>query len=98
MSSFYVQTLSNNSETAITNVDVNFRSLTFTNTHTASVTMSLYVKDSSGTSFYFLKDVVLPNGVTLKLENDEFTYDKVNYTLHAISNNASGKIDITKRF
>lgn len=98
MPSFLVQTLSNNSETALTNMKVSYKSLSFCNTDTSDVTLDLYVKDSSATTTYFLKGVSIPPGISLKLENDEFMFDPQNFTLYAKSNNASGKIDITKRY
>ena len=45
MPSFLVQTLSNNSETALTNMKVSYKSLSFCNTDTSDVTLDLYVKE-----------------------------------------------------
>jgi|10_taG_2_1085330.scaffolds.fasta_scaffold319292_2 hypothetical protein len=98
MSTFLVQTLSNNSETIVTNVRTTYKSLSFCNTHTSDVALDLYVKDSAATATYMLKGVSIPTGVSLKLENDEFMFAPHNFTLYAKSDNASGKIDIIKRY
>ena len=54
-----------------------YSSMTFVNTHaTADVTVDLYIKNTGGDIVaYFLNNVKIPNGVSLKLEQDEFSFN-----------------------
>ena len=51
----------------------------------------------TGTRFYTLNNVVIPNGVSLKLKEDEIRFDNLNYNLYIKSDNASGGLDILLR-
>ena len=72
----------------------------FVNTDSsAAVTIDLYIKNAGGTIVaYFLNNVKIPNGTSLKLESNEFSYDNNTYTLYIDSDNGSGKIDIITRY
>lgn len=78
---------------AATKITYNYNgwdSMIFTNTHASSaVVMSLYIILDDGTGEptgsildYFLKNVKIPNGVSLKLEEDEFSYNNLKYLLY----------------
>ena len=71
----------------------------FHDTHaTADVTVDLYIKNTGGDIVaYFLNNVKIPNGVSLKLEQDEFSFNNSLYTLYIDSDNAAGAIDIIPR-
>jgi len=51
----------------------------------------------TGTRFYTLNNVVIPNGTSLKLEEDEIKFDNLNYNLYIKSDNASGGLDVLLR-
>ena len=76
-----------------------YSSMTFVNTHaTADVTVDLYIKNTGGDIVaYFLNNVKIPNGVSLKLEQDEFSFNNSLYTLYIDSDNTAGAIDIISR-
>jgi hypothetical protein len=50
-------------------------SMTLANVHTGDATVQVYLLDAGGTLYYIIKDVVIPTGMTLKLEKDELDYD-----------------------
>ena len=52
---------------------------------------------SSMIAVYFLNNVKIPNGTSLKLEQDEFSFNNNLYTLYIDSDHASGAIDIISR-
>ena len=55
---------------------------------------SVVFKDSSATTFYILNNVKIPNGVSLKLDADEFNFNRTVYTLYINTDNAAGGIDV----
>ena len=48
----------------------------------------------TGTKFYILNNVVIPNGASLKLESNEFQFNSDSYKMYIISDSSSGNIDI----
>lgn len=51
----------------------------------------------TGTRYHVLNNVKIPNGVSLKLTQDEFDFDNNNYTMYIDSDDAAGYIDIITR-
>ena len=51
-----------------------------------------------GTRYYFLNNVKIPNGTSLKLTPDEFNMDTVNYKMYILSGDSDGMIDIITRY
>ena len=98
-----IQKVSGNSLTQLT-VNDNNRTLSICNSHaTDAVTIDLYIKDCAigstcaSTTFYLLNNVVIPNGVTLRLDGGEFTYDKLTYNLFIILSAADSVVDVIIR-
>ena len=52
----------------------------------------------TGTRYYFLRNVKIPKGSSLKLTSDEFKFDDTNYKLYINSSSATGDIDIITRY
>ena len=52
----------------------------------------------TGTRYYFLNNVKIPNGASLKLSADEFNFDNNNFNLYIDSDSATGNIDIITRY
>lgn len=50
-----------------------------------------------GTRFFILNNVVIPNGASLKLEANEFKFNRTAYNMYIISNSSDGNIDIITR-
>jgi len=48
----------------------------------------------TGTRYYILNNVVIPNGSSLKLDGDEFSIDNNRYKMYILSNSSTGNIDI----
>ena len=96
---FNIQTVANTNAVEVAYNFNNYSSMTFVNTHaTAEVTIDLFIRNAAGTIVaYFLNNVKIPNGVSLKLDQDEFAFDNLLYTLFIDSDNASGAIDIVSR-
>ena len=96
---FNIQTVANTNEVEVAYNFNNYSSMTFVNTHaTAAVTIDLYIKNAAGTVVaYFLNNVKIPNAVSLKLEQDEFSFNNSLYTLYIDSDNTAGAIDIISR-
>ena len=91
------QTISSTNETAISipSNGVKYESLLLVNNHaSADITLDLYIKDSSATTFYILNNVKIANGVSLKLDADEFNFNRTVYTLYINTDNAAGGIDV----
>lgn len=80
-------------------------SMILTNLHaTTAVVVGFYIilKDSSGGPTgnplsYFLKNVKIPAGVSLKLEEDEFSYDNSKYLSYITFSGHSEGLNITTR-
>jgi hypothetical protein len=96
---FNIQTVADTNAVEVFYNFNNYSSMIFTNTHaTAEVTIDLYLKNPAGTIVaYFLNNVKIPNGASLKLEQDEFSFNNSLYTLYIDSDHASGAIDIISR-
>ena len=95
--SYLLQTIADTNATAITIPynNVKYKSLRLVNTHaTATITLDLYIQDSTPTIYYILNNVAIPNGATLKLDSDEFNFDRNTYTLYINTDNAAGGIDV----
>jgi len=96
---FNIQSVADTNEVAVLYNWNLYSSMTFVNTHaTAEVTIDLYIKNAAGaTVAYFLNNVKIPNGASLKLEQDEFSFNNGLYILYIDSDHASGAIDIISR-
>jgi len=96
---FNIQTVANTTAVEVAYNFNNYSSMIFVNTHaTAEVTIDLYIKNAGGTIVsYFLNNVKIPNGASLKLEQDEFSFNNNIYTLFIDSDHAAGAIDIISR-
>ena len=51
----------------------------------------------TGTRYYFLKNVKIPNGTSLKLTADEVSMDLTKYNMYINTDSSAGGIDITTR-
>ena len=51
----------------------------------------------TGTRYYFLKNVKIPNGTSLKLTADEVSMDLTKYNMYVNTDSSTGGIDITTR-
>jgi len=96
---FNIQTVVNTTAVEVVYNFNNYSSMIFVNTHaTADVTIDLFVVNAGGTvGAYFLHNVKIPNGASLKLEQDEFSFNNNIYTLFIDSDHAAGAIDIISR-
>ena len=56
--------------------------MTLTNVHSADVTAQVYLENAATTKYYIIKDVVIPVGATLKLEQNELDYDSGIFNLY----------------
>lgn len=101
MSYNLAQKISGNGETAVTFSDgiYNNTAMTLTNIHASDdVVVDLYIKDSTPTTFYILKDTTIPKGVTLVLQANEINFNNNTYTLYIKLNNADSAVDIITRY
>jgi hypothetical protein len=96
---FDIQTVANTNEVVVTYSSYSNSSITLVNTHaTADVTVDLYLKNTAGTIVcYFLNNVKIPNGASLRLDQEDVYFDNAAYTLYIDSDNSSGAIDIISR-
>ena len=96
---FNIQSVANGNAVEVLYNFNRYDSMIFVNTHaTAEVTIDLYIKNAGGTIVaYFLNNVKIPNGASLKLGQDEFSLNKDLHTLFIDSDHASGAIDIISR-
>ena len=53
---------------------------------------------STGTRYYNLSNVKIPNGASLKLTADEFNMDTLKYNMYIKTNSSTGGIDIITRY
>ena len=51
----------------------------------------------TGTRYYILNNVVIPNGASLKLERDEINFNNISYYLYIKSDTAAGGLDVFLR-
>ncbi len=58
------------------------KSMTIANIHSGDATIDLYLKNAAGTIYYIFKSLVLPTGTTLKMDNDEVSFDNRIYDLY----------------
>tara|TARA_R110000787_G_scaffold180335_1_gene292436 strand:- start:152 stop:448 length:297 start_codon:yes stop_codon:yes gene_type:complete len=58
------------------------KSMIIANVHTADATIDLYLKNAATTKYYIFKSLVLPTGVTLKMDSDEVSFDNRLYDLY----------------
>ena len=63
------------------------KSMTIANIHSSDATIDLYLKNAAGTIHYIFKSLVLPTGVTLKMDSDEVSFDN---RLHDLYINLGG--------
>tara|TARA_R100000781_G_C3984429_1_gene94703 strand:- start:177 stop:479 length:303 start_codon:yes stop_codon:yes gene_type:complete len=75
------------SATAVKIIDISTKtkalnSMTLTNVHSADVTAQVYLENAANTKYYIIKDVVIPVGATLKLEQNELDYDSGIFKLY----------------
>ena len=68
-------------------------------TFSGGLNNSLANNDSlyTGTRYHILKNVEIPAGIALKLQQEDFSYNTNYYNLYIDSSNASGYIDIITR-
>jgi len=52
----------------------------------------------TGTRYYLLNNIKIPNGASLKLTPDEFNFDTNSYNLYIDSDSSAGDIDIITRY
>lgn len=60
----------------------NLKSMTLANVHTGNAIVQVYLRNTSGTLYYILKDITIPAGVTLVLEADELDYESSEFGLY----------------
>ena len=87
--------------TAVEIIDIDSKlqpltSMTLANVHSADATVQVYLLNAAGTLFYIIKDVVIPTGVTLKLEADELDYDGNLFNLY-VKLGGSTPVDVIVR-
>tara|TARA_R100001463_G_scaffold60244_1_gene112722 strand:- start:218 stop:514 length:297 start_codon:yes stop_codon:yes gene_type:complete len=63
------------------------KSMTIANIHSSEAIVDLYLKNSDETKHYIFKNLLLPTGVTLKMDSDEVSFDN---RLHDLYINLGG--------
>jgi len=97
---FNSQIISTTNDTDVVYIGNTATSMTLTNSHaTAAVTLDLFIENilTGVNSGYILRNVKIPNGVSLKLEQDEFAFNNRVYKLVINTDNAGGGINIITR-
>ena len=91
----YIQSLTNNSRTAITCPRDNYNSLIIANIDgSAAVACTLELHD--GTTYSKILDQIsIPAKQSLVLEKNEISFDRTTYTLHATSGDSDGQLTFT---
>jgi len=89
------------SATAVEIIDINTKtekltSMTLANVHTGDATVQVYLLDASAALYYIIKDVVIPTGVTLKLDSNELDYDASVFNLY-VKLGGSTPVDVIVR-
>ncbi len=89
------------SATAVEIIDIDTKkgrltSMTLANVHTGDATVQVYLLNAAGTLYYIIKDVVIPTGMTLKLEKDELDYDGDVFNLY-VKLDGSTPVDVIVR-
>jgi len=87
--------------TAVEIIDIDTKtqpliSMTLANVHSADATVQVYLLNAAGTLYYIIKDVVIPTGMTLKLEKDELDYDGDIFNLY-VKLGGSTPVDVIVR-
>ena len=73
----------------------NIKSMKLANVHaTDSVSVNLYVYDATLGTFYILKNLVIPFGVTLELDSEDMKYDDELYSLYLKLSASGSAVDI----
>jgi hypothetical protein len=70
--------------------------MTLANVHTGDATVQVYLLNAAGTLYYIIKDVIIPTGMTLKLEKDELDYDGDIFNLY-VKLGGSTPVDVIVR-
>jgi len=99
---FSVITIDDNTETEVVALGETtyntYDSIVIANSHaTAAIEIDFYAKDASANKKYFIRNLTIPSGASLKLEKDEIHFDNLTYGLYIISNNAGGGLDVFLR-
>ena len=86
--------------TAVEIIDIDTKrgrltSMTLANVHTGDATVQVYLLQGS-ILYYIIKDVVIPTGMTLKLEKDELDYDGDIFNLY-VKLGGSTPVDVIVR-
>ena len=63
------------------------KSMTIANIHSSEAVVDLYLKNADDTIHYIFKNLLLPTGVTLKMDSDEVSFDN---RLHDLYINLGG--------
>tara|TARA_R110001592_G_C12829191_1_gene719743 strand:- start:3 stop:656 length:654 start_codon:yes stop_codon:yes gene_type:complete len=89
------------SATAVEIIDIDTKrrkltSMTLANVHTGDATVQVYLLNAAGTLYYIIKDVIIPTGMTLKLEADELDYDGDIFNLY-VKLGGSTPVDVIVR-
>ena len=75
----------------------NIKSISLANIHDSdSVTVDLYLSDASN-SYYILKNVVIPKGVTMFLEDEFVEFERTVYSLYIKLGSGSSTVDVIIR-
>ena len=91
----YIQTLTNNSRTAVSVPNGKIKNCMITNIDgTDAVACTLELHDGS-TYTKLLDQLSIPAKSTLVLESEEISFDDVTYTLHATSGDSGGQLTFT---
>jgi len=104
MEQYKIYNITDSNEFEITEPLEEFKQLTFTNTsQTAEVTFDLYVKDQysnpnnapSIATYYLLRNITIPFGVSLTVGSDEIPYLKENVRkVYMKSHDPSGQLTL----
>jgi hypothetical protein len=71
-------------------------SMTLANVHTGDATVQVYLLNAAGILYYIIKDVVIPTGMTLKLEADELDFNGDVFNLY-VKLGGSTPVDVIVR-
>ena len=87
--------------TTVEIIDINTKtekltSMTLANVHSSDATVQVYLLNAAGTLYYIIKDVVIPTGMTLKLEKDELDFDGDVFNLY-VKLGGSTPVDVIVR-
>ena len=80
----YYEKISNSTQVNVVPINTKLEkltSMTLANIHSSAATVSVFLANPTD-NWYIIKDVVIPNGTTLKLESDELDYDASVFNLY----------------